>query len=244
LNGPSIAGIKAAHNNYKVVYLGFCFEQIPTEAARDTLIARMINFFSVEPAVYPSAPELVYPSNSQVLDTTSVQFVWHQSQPQVSTYQLELDTTAQFNNPIVNSNLTDTAYVVSGLLPGKNYWWRVRAQNSWGWGDFSSVGTFSIDPATGINSESQLPISFDLQQNFPNPFNPSTRIVYSLAEEVQVNLTVYDMLGRKVAELVNDKQVAGVYELAFNGSSFASGMYIYKLKAGDFVSVKKMVLLK
>ena len=143
------------------------------------------------------------------------------------------------------ADITDTTHLFAGLLPEKNYWWRVRAFNSAGWGDFSDVGTFSTTDLTGIgDGESQVPLVFNLDQNYPNPFNPSTKISYSLAGEVQVNLTVYDMLGREVIKLFNDKQVAGVYELEFDGGSLASGMYIYKLKAGDFVSVKKMVLLK
>ena len=245
LNGPNIAGIRASTNDYKVVYFGFCFEQIPTSATRDTLISRIINYFSVEPAVYANAPILVYPANSQVIDSSSVLFVWQQSQPEVSKYWIELDTSNQFSSPFVNSDITDTTHLFAGLLPEKNYWWRVRAFNSAGWGDFSDVGTFSTTDLTGIgDGESQVPLVFNLDQNYPNPFNPSTKISYSLAGEVQVNLTVYDMLGREVIKLFNDKQVAGVYELEFDGGSLASGMYIYKLKAGDFVSVKKMVLLK
>jgi hypothetical protein len=245
LNGPNIAGIKAAANDYKVVYLGFCFEQIPTSAARDTLVSRMINYFAVEPAVYPSAPVLVNPVNSQVIDSSSVLFVWQQSQPQVSKYWLELDTTDQFSSPYVNSDITDTTYLFTGLLPDKDYWWRIRALNNSGWGDFSAAGSFSSTGPSGIgDGESQLPLVFNLDQNYPNPFNPSTRIAYSLAREVDVNLLVYDMLGAEVAELVSGKQPAGSYEVEFNASSLASGIYLYKLTAGEFVSVKKMLLLK
>jgi hypothetical protein len=146
LNGPNVAGIKAATNNYKVVYFGFGFEQITDTAIRDTLVSRIINWSGVTP-----------------------------------------------------TNLADNEII---------------------------------------------PYEFSLGQNYPNPFNPSTRITYSLNNEVQVNLSVYDMLGRKVAELVNERQGAGAYELEFDASSLASGIYLYKLSAGDFVSVKKMTLLK
>ena len=100
-------------------------------------------------------------------------------------------------------------------------------------------------PVTGgIEDNHNKPINYELSQNYPNPFNPSTRISYSLNDEVQVNLSVYDMLGRKVAELVNSKQSAGSYSIQFDASSVASGTYFYKLTAGEFISVKKMVLLK
>ncbi|MCH7773892.1 MAG: T9SS type A sorting domain-containing protein [Bacteroidetes bacterium] len=89
-----------------------------------------------------------------------------------------------------------------------------------------------------------IPITFDLKQNYPNPFNPSTRIAYSLAAQSPVSLKVYDILGSEVATLVNTTQGTGVYEVNFNASNLASGLYFYTLKAGSFTSTKKMMLLK
>ena len=244
LSGPNIAGIKAATNDYKVVYFGFCFEQIPDSDDRDTLISRIINYFDVEPAVLPSAPVLVSPANSEVIDSSSVLFEWQQSQPQVIKYSLELDTTDQFTSPFVNSDITETTYLYTGLLPNKNYWWRVRAFNSNGWGNFSEVRTFST-LFVGVNDEgSQLPTKFSLEQNYPNPFNPATTIAYSIPKESLVSLKIYDVMGREVAEVVNGRQSAGAYNVEFDAASLASGTYFYKLTAGDFISVKKMVLLK
>ena len=244
LSGPNIAGIKAAANNYKVVYFGFCFEQVPDLDDRDTLISRMINYFNVEPMQLPSTPVLVSPANSEVIDSSSVLFVWQQSQPQVSKYWIELDTTDQFTNPFVNSDITDTTYLYSGLLINKNYWWRVRALNSAGWGDFSEVRTFSTNIVGVEDNEFQTPKMFSLEQNYPNPFNPSTTIAYSIPKESQVSLKIYDVMGREVVEVVNGRQSAGAYNVEFDASSLASGTYFYKLAADDFVSVKKMVLLK
>jgi len=243
-NGPKIAGIKAATNDYKVVYFGFGFEQIPDNSTRDTLLSRIINYFDVEPMVLPSAPVLVSPANSAVIDSSSVLFVWQQSQSQVTKYQIELDTTDQFTSPFVNSEITDTTYLFTGLLSDKNYWWRVKALNPAGWGDYSEVRTFST-LFVGVKDDGpQIPTKFSLEQNYPNPFNPATMITYSLANESQVSLKIYDVMGREVAELVSGRQAAGSYNVEFNASSLASGTYIYKLTAGDFISVKKMVLLK
>ncbi|HSW56371.1 MAG TPA: T9SS type A sorting domain-containing protein, partial [Ignavibacteriaceae bacterium] len=86
--------------------------------------------------------------------------------------------------------------------------------------------------------------SFNLEQNYPNPFNPATTIAYSIPKEAQVSLKIYDVMGREVVELVNGKQSSGSYNVEFDASSLASGTYFYKLTAGEFVSVKKMVLLK
>ena len=244
LNGPNVAGIKAAANDHKVVYFGFCFEQIPDSDDRDTLISRIINYFDVEPAVLPFAPVLILPANSEVIDSSSVLFEWQQSQPQVIKYSIELDTTDQFTTPFVNSDITDTTYLYTGLLPNKNYWWRVRAFNSNGWGNFSEVRTFST-LFVGINDEgSQIPTKFSLEQNYPNPFNPATTIAYSIPKESQVSLKIYDVMGREVVELASGRQAAGSYNIEFDASSLASGTYFYKLTAGDFISVKKMVLLK
>lgn len=95
---------------------------------------------------------------------------------------------------------------------------------------------------------------FELEQNFPNPFNPTTTIQYQLPQDARVTLKVYDILGSEVATLVNEKQEAGFYEVKFsvkggsasggNASNFASGMYVYHLQTGDYVSVKKMLMIK
>jgi hypothetical protein len=94
------------------------------------------------------------------------------------------------------------------------------------------------------SDEGAIITSYSLDQNYPNPFNPATTISYSIPEESLVSLKIYDVMGREVAELVNGRQLAGVYNVNFDASSLASGTYFYKLTAGDFVSVKKMVLLK
>jgi len=100
---------------------------------------------------------------------------------------------------------------------------------------------------TGLNlriGEHLLPTVFALHQNYPNPFNPSTVIRYDLPSDEHVTLVVYDVLGKVVARLIDGKQAAGSYEIPFNGSSFASGVYFYRLTAGSFTSVQKMMLMK
>nr|MBX2820887.1 T9SS type A sorting domain-containing protein [Rhodothermaceae bacterium] len=89
-----------------------------------------------------------------------------------------------------------------------------------------------------------LPKEFALAQNYPNPFNPQTTIHYELPEAVQVRLVVYDMLGREVVTLVDKEQQAGRYDVNFDASRLASGMYLYRIHAGEFTQVQKMVLAK
>ncbi|MBE2279661.1 MAG: T9SS type A sorting domain-containing protein [Ignavibacteriaceae bacterium] len=90
-----------------------------------------------------------------------------------------------------------------------------------------------------------LPFNFNLSQNFPNPFNPSTKISFSIPQNSIVNLAIYDISGQKVNELINNKEfTAGVYTIDFDAGRFTSGVYFYKLEAGGFSEVKKMTLLK
>ena len=90
-----------------------------------------------------------------------------------------------------------------------------------------------------------IPTVYALEQNYPNPFNPSTKIEFSIPEDVNnVTLTIFNTLGQKVAELVNSKMEAGKYSYVWNASDVATGLYIYELRTDKFVSVKKMMLLK
>jgi len=90
-----------------------------------------------------------------------------------------------------------------------------------------------------------LPTEFALYQNFPNPFNPATVIKYDLPKDVKVTVKIYDLLGREVVALVNNEfKNAGRYELNWNAGKYASGVYIYRIEAGDYISTKKMILVK
>jgi len=100
---------------------------------------------------------------------------------------------------------------------------------------------------TGIetkNSGDGIPLGFSLGQNYPNPFNPSTIIHYQLSTDSYVSLVVYDLLGREVAVLVNENKAPGTYQVHFDGRNLASGVYCYRLDAGDFVAFKRMVLIR
>ena len=90
----------------------------------------------------------------------------------------------------------------------------------------------------------EVPEKLSLSQNYPNPFNPTTKISYELPISNYVSLKVYDVLGNEVGSLVNQKQNAGRYEINFDGSNLSSGVYFYKIQAGDFTAVKKMMLMK
>jgi hypothetical protein len=102
--------------------------------------------------------------------------------------------------------------------------------------------TFGI--ITAIKEDIQIPQGFYLSQNFPNPFNPHTKIQYGLDSRKFVSLKIYDLLGNEVVILVDEEKSAGINEVAFNGGRLASGVYIYRLSTEKKIISKKMVLLK
>jgi hypothetical protein len=99
---------------------------------------------------------------------------------------------------------------------------------------------------TGMNTVPELPASYALQQNFPNPFNPSTRITYQLPDDAFVTVKVFDLLGKEIATLVNERQQAGVHHASFSADQFSlpSGVYFYSLTTDHFTQTRKMVLAK
>ena len=103
-------------------------------------------------------------------------------------------------------------------------------------------GTFSYSNVIEVKITS--PLSFSLSQNYPNPFNPTTKINYTVPFDLKVTISVYSITGKLVTELVNNNLAAGSYSAEFNGSSLASGMYIYKMTAGSFTQTYKMMLMK
>jgi photosystem II stability/assembly factor-like uncharacterized protein len=119
--------------------------------------------------------------------------------------------------------------------------------------DYLFAGTLSdgvwrrplSDMITGIEKDDHdFMKDYSLEQNFPNPFNPSTLIRYKVPKVSNVSLKVFDMLGREVSTLVNEQKLPGKYEVKFDGSKLSSGVYLYKLQAGDFVQTKKLILIK
>jgi endo-1,4-beta-xylanase len=102
----------------------------------------------------------------------------------------------------------------------------------------------SVDVTASIEDFNKLPFEFSLSNNYPNPFNPSTTIAFTLPKNGKVKLSVYNVLGQEVAVALNRNMNAGIHRITFNGSALPSGLYFYKLVAGEFVGVKKMMLIK
>jgi hypothetical protein len=139
-----------------------------------------------------------------------------------------------------------SSYSIPGHIGSNdNYYFLIGAKiNGIVYGDTNTVNI--------INCSSNLPSSFYLSQNYPNPFNPNTIIRYQINELSSphalsgdlVLLKIYDILGKEIATLVNEKQSPGTYEVNWDASAFPSGVYFYKLTAGDFTETKKMLFIK
>jgi parallel beta-helix repeat protein len=170
------------------------------------------------------------------------------------------DTTDDGRNIFLNNKNRDTVFALYNNSAG-----RIQAQNNyWGYSSPDSVSTVIIESSdvmslgkvvyepylhslplfTSSNRMHQSPESFTLFQNYPNPFNPSTVISFQILVNTHVTLKIYDALGREVATVINEMKKGGIHTAEFNAEKFASGIYFYRLQAGEFVETKKMSLIK
>jgi photosystem II stability/assembly factor-like uncharacterized protein len=120
----------------------------------------------------------------------------------------------------------------------------INRNTGWAAGDSGRVFVTSSAIIGNISYISNVPKNFSLSQNYPNPFNPSTKIQFALPKSSLAKIVVYDLLGREIETVVNEQLNAGTYEADFDGGKLSSGVYYYKLTAGDFSETKKMVLIK
>lgn len=200
----------------------------------------------------PSPPTLIYPTGA--IYTTTPLMDWSDV-PNASTYHIQI---LSGTTNVINLNTAQSHYQVTpGTLSNNTmYNWKVYGMNGAGMGNWSDAAYFTclISDITKINSE--IPKELSLSQNYPNPFNSVTRIKFNVtkggdgSQKTEVRLTVYDLSGKEIATLVNEKLQAGTYEVRFDSrlggslTELPSGVYFYRMTAGKFMSVKLMVLVK
>lgn len=195
----------------------------------------------------PIAPVLVSPPDGTVGMTLTPSLDWLDI-ASAERYRITVSTDSTFatavldTDNVVNSNLTIPAGRLSSLTW---YYWRVNAFNEAGTGPWSSKWKFQTTTATGLTvNNSVIPSEFFLAQNYPNPFNPSTSFEFKIAKDGFVSLKIYDSRGREIKTLVNQNLSPGVYNYTFDGTGLNSGIYFYRLSAGEHIETRKMLLLK
>jgi hypothetical protein len=192
----------------------------------------------------PGVVLLVEPSQNAVVNADTLRLKWRSSGPFVDRYWMEYSIDTAFTIKATDSLLTDTTAVIRSMAKNMEYYWRVRAHNLVGWGPFSNRGHF-VRSTTSVDNLSQgVPCDWVLTQNYPNPFNPATTITFGLPVRARVRLMVYNPLGEEVAELTNADLEAGYHTATFSASGLASGVYFYRLQAGDYVETKRLVLIR
>ena len=198
----------------------------------------------------PITPVLLSPSNGSMVTTTPL-LDWNDVNSATS-YRLQVSGVANFMTTVIDEiSLAESNYQIPSavLTNDVKYYWRARARNAGGWSPWASAWNFTTQPV-GINPiAGEIPVDFYLYSNYPNPFNPSTKIKFDVPKSSYVKLTVYDILGQEIKTLVDEKLSAGRYEVSWpaptgDGNGYTSGVYFYRLVTGDFVDVKRMILLK
>lgn len=201
-----------------------------------------------EPDVTPSAnvpipfePEKYNTLN--IMEKDSVYLKWT-GQGLYDFFRVQVSKDSMFSGILLDTTLK-SSFLTIGNLDSTNYYWRVSSIVNSSNSDWTNVWEFKVEIITGVDyNNNLLPKEYYLSQNFPNPFNPSTSIVFSIPSAQLVVLEVYDILGQQVKTLINNEMRAGNYKFNFNADDLSSGIYFYKLRAGSFSQVKKMILLR
>jgi hypothetical protein len=199
------------------------------------------NFMTIIAA--PATPTLIAPANHSVVYSPNVLLDWS-SVVTATSYRVQLSIDSTF----ASVNFDTTTAVDSARTPalsnGVKYFWHVRAQNLGGNSSYSAFWDFTKGLLGITTNGSIIPKVFKLYYNYPNPFNPSTTIKFDIPKSSDVKLVLYNALGQEVLTLVNSHFEPGAYSFEWNATNFSSGIYFYRINAGIFTDIHKMVLIK
>jgi len=179
-----------------------------------------------------------------------VSFAWEESiDPDLDTltYRVQIDTIDTFDSNALRDTVVDRSTLITLALPklSRNYYWRVKASDGQVEVPSSEFRKVIVSFAPPVKQEPLKQVDeFALEQNFPNPFNPSTNIKYTIPKSGHVHLGVFNLLGQEVAVVFDGVQTAGTHEVEFLNADLPSGIYFYRIQAPDFVETRKMVITK
>ena len=225
----------------------------------------------LEPNTKPGIPQLSSPENNTNPGTNHPTLEWEvpsDADGDSLHFRVEIATDENFSNSVYGSPFRSTfnptgfnpspplaeatgscSFAFQLLLPDGDYWWRVTAYDGKVYGDSSETWKFIITPTSTENRKDQIPKEFTIYPNYPNPFNPTTTITYSFPKASNVKLQIFDLNGRSLRLLVNDKQPSGIHSVQWDatdekGTRVTSGIYICSLIVGEIVLNQKLILVK
>jgi len=193
----------------------------------------------------PPIPTLLRPANNSVDIPPTTWLVWTTATGATS-YRVQCSTDSTFATSVLDSTVNiDSLQVPAGRLAyNTKYYWHVRASNVGGNSNYTPLFNFTTSLVGIVGNSNIIPKVFKLYENYPNPFNPTTDIKFDIPNSADVKIVMYNTLGQQSAVLVDGHYAAGSYSVQWNASNYPSGVYFYRITAGSFTDVKKMVLLK
>jgi hypothetical protein len=201
------------------------------------------DFTVSDPTTTPMTVTLYYPYDNELVEPGDLFFKWLPL-ADADTYEIQIAADASFEDVVLTGNSITDSELDLEMAEG-TYYWRVRAVNEHGTGNWSSVRNYIYGAATSSESETgEVPAFTHLKQNYPNPFNPTTTISWDLQETSFVSLKVFDVMGREIRVLAERNFQAGNHSLIFDAYNLPSGMYFYELKTPAFVESRRMILIK
>ncbi|MBI5022165.1 MAG: T9SS type A sorting domain-containing protein [Ignavibacteriales bacterium] len=193
--------------------------------------------------ILPFAPILLSPLNASTNHDTILSLSWSSSN-NANKYRLQLSTDSGFISIVHDDTTIPTISKQVNGLNDQKYYWRVKAGNSAGWGEWSGTWSFMYLNPVSVSFFDDLPGQFILYNNYPNPFNPETNIEYRISDNGFVTLNIFNMVGQEVAVLVKEVQQPGSYRVNWDARCLPSGVYYCRLIAGRYLSAINLLLLK
>jgi photosystem II stability/assembly factor-like uncharacterized protein len=197
------------------------------------------------------APTLISPPNGATNQSVTPTLDWNDVFNSLG-YRLLVSTDSLFINPsVVDTTITPSQFTVppGRLNPTTTYYWKVRGYNIGGFGPYSVSWHFTTGLIGIVQLSTGIPLEFNLHNNYPNPFNPVTKIKFDIppsknGKNILTKIVIYDILGKTVNIIIDEKLSPGYYEASWDAENCPSGIYFCRINAGEYTAVKKMVLLK